>query len=203
MLNILRLILNCLVILLIRYEEAILTLESPNLLIYDQLEPVELSSFQRILLLADGTLTKILEAHLTEQLMVVKLSEEIIPITTAILPLEIEAGCEVIKRNILLQGQISQRNWLYAESIIVIERLEEKFRDKLIKSHVPIGKLWIEHKEETFKEIIITARETANDLAQYFDIAKEEKILYRTYRVLSRQKPVMMITEKFPESYFV
>jgi len=177
--------------------------EQHDVLTYDRLEPVELSSFQRILLVADGTLTKILEAHLTEQLMVVKLSEEIIPITTAILPLEIEAGCEVIKRNILLQGQISQRNWLYAESIIVIERLEEKFRDKLIKSHIPIGKLWLEHKAETFKEIIVTAREPANDLAQYFDISREDKMLYRTYRVFSRQKPVMMITEKFPESYFV
>lgn len=170
---------------------------------YNQLEPVELSTFQRILLVTDGTLTKILEAYLTEQLQVVKLSEEIVNITKDILHLDIKTGCEVIKRNILLKGQISEHNWLYAESIIVIERLEKKFRDKLIKSHVPIGKLWIEYKAETFKEIIISAREPANDLADYFDISPEEKMLYRTYRVFSRQQPVMMITEKFPESYFV
>jgi len=170
---------------------------------HNQLEPVELSTFQRILLVTDGTLTKILEAHLTEQLQVVKLSEEIVNITKDISHLDIKTGCEVIKRNILLKGQISERNWLYAESIIVIERLEEKFRDKLIKSHVPIGRLWLEHKAETFKEIIISAREPANDLANYFDISPEEKMLCRTYRVFSRQKPVMMITEKFPESYFV
>ena len=177
--------------------------EWDDLLNYNQLEPVELSSFQRILLAADGTLTKILEAHLTEQLQVVKLSEEMINVTKDILPLEIKAGCEVIKRNILLQGEISERNWLYAESIIVVERLEKEFRDKLIESQIPIGKLWLEHRAETFKEIIVSAREPANNLSKYFDITSEEKMLSRTYRVFSNRTPVMMITEKFPESYFV
>ncbi|MBE9562231.1 MAG: chorismate lyase [Proteobacteria bacterium] len=173
-----------------------------DLLTHSQLEPVELTSFQRILLVADGTLTKILEAHLTEALEVVKLSEKIITTTKDILPLEIKAGCEVIKRNILLQGQITQRNWLYAESIIVIERLDKNFRDKLISSDIPIGKLWSEHKIETFKEVIVSAREPAGNLAKHFEIARTEKLLYRTYRVFSKQQPVMMITEKFPESYF-
>ncbi|MDM8565603.1 chorismate lyase [Candidatus Halobeggiatoa sp. HSG11] len=174
-----------------------------DLLTHSQLEPVELTPFQRILLVADGTLTKILEAHLTEALEVVKLSEEVITITQDILPLEIKTGCEVIKRNILLQGQITQRNWLYAESIIVLERLDKEFREELIESDIPIGKLWLEHKIETFKEIITSAREPANDLSEYFNVSREEKVLYRTYRVFSKQQPVMMITEKFPESYFL
>jgi chorismate-pyruvate lyase len=172
-------------------------------LIDSQIDPSSLRPFQKILLIADGTLTNILEAFLSEQLGVVKLSEKIVSITENIPPLEIKVGTEVMERQILLQGKTSQRNWLYADSIIVIERVEEKFREKLINSHTPIGKLWVEHKTETFKEIVAYAREQAFDLSDYFDIKREDKLLSRTYRVFSNRKPVMMITEKFPESYFV
>jgi len=133
---------------------------------------------------------------------VVKLSEKIVSITADILPLEIKAGTEVLERQILLCGKTSRRNWLYADSIIVLERVEEKFREKLIESHTPIGKLWVKHKTETFKEIVTYAREQAGNLANYFDIEREDKLLSRTYRVFSNRQPVMTITEKFPENSF-
>jgi len=174
-----------------------------NFLKASQIEPSKLSPFQQILLIADGTLTNILEVFLNEPIRVVKLSEEIVSITEDILPLEIKVGTEVMERQILLQGKTSLRNWLYADSIIVLERVGEIFREKLIKSHIPIGKLWVEHKTETFKEIVTYTQEPAFELSNYFDIQKEDKLLSRTYRVFSNCHPVMMITEKFPESYFV
>jgi chorismate-pyruvate lyase len=148
-----------------------------------QIDPSSLSPFQKILLIADGTLTNILEAFLNEPIGIVKLSEEIVSIPGDIQALEIKAGTFVLERKILLQGKTSQRNWLYAASVIVLERIEEKFREKLIKSHTPIGKLWIEHKTETFKEIFTYSREQAGNLANYFEIQKEDKLLSRTYRV--------------------
>jgi chorismate-pyruvate lyase len=168
-----------------------------------QIDPSNLSPFQKILLIADGTLTNLLEAFLNEPIGVVKLSEKIVSITADILPLEIKVGTEVMERQILLQGKTSQRSWLYADSIIVLERVEEKFREKLIKSHTPIGKLWREHKTETFKEIVTYVQEPARHMADYFDIKREDKLLSRTYRVFSNRQPVMMITEKFPDSHFV
>ncbi len=167
-----------------------------------QIDPSKLGPFQKILLIADGTLTNLLEAFLNEPIGVVKLSEKIVSITADILPLEIKAGTEVLERQILLQGKTSQRNWLYADSIIVLERLEEKFREKLIKSHTPIGKLWREHKTETFKEIVTYDRELAGSLSDYFEIKREDKLLSRTYRVFSSRQPVMTIIEKFPENSF-
>lgn len=167
-----------------------------------QIDPSSLSHFQKILLIADGTLTNILEAFLNEPIGVVKLSEKIISITEDIWPLEIQVGTEVIERQILLQGKMSKRNWLYADSIIVLERIEEQFREKLIRSHVPIGKLWVAHKTETFKEIVTYALEQAGDLSDYFEMKREDKLLSRTYRVFSSHLPVMMITEKFPEKFF-
>ena len=167
------------------------------------IDPALLSTFQRILLTTDGTLTDILEAYLFEQIRVAKLSEAFV-VTTADVPLlEMGQGTEVIDRRILLQGRISHRNFIYAESIIVPDRLDELFRNELLKTRMPIGKIWLEHKVETFKEIVRSGREPAGELATYFDIAPGDYLLFRSYRVISNRKATMLITEKFPERYFL
>ena len=166
------------------------------------IEPSKLTPFQRVILTADGTLTEILEAYLSEKLHVVKLFEGIISITQDITLLDIQAGREIIERKILLQGKESGCNLLYAESIIVPDRLEEKFREKLLNSEIPMGKLWVEHKLETFKEIITSSQEPARGLSDYFKIKKADQLLCRTYRVFSNRQPIMMITEKFPKDLF-
>lgn len=168
----------------------------------DYIDPSVLSRFQRILLTTDGTLTEILAAYLCEQIHLVKLSEQSYALEQAIAPLNVETGMEVIDRRILLQGKISRRNFIYAESFLVPDRLEETFKQELLVSQTPLGRLWLEHKLETFKEIIDTAKEPAGSLASYFSISPEEALLSRTYRVFSKREPIMMITEKFPESFF-
>ena len=167
------------------------------------INPARLSTLQRIILTTDGTLTEILEAYLYEKIRVIKLSEGVVSITKDIPALNAKIGSEVIERKVVLQGKISRSNWIYAESVIVPERLEERHRDRLLHSQESIGRLWLQHRVETFKEIIYSARETAGDLAQYFNIAPEDKLLSRTYRVFSKGQPVMTITEKFPESYYL
>ena len=51
------------------------------------IDPSTLSTFQRILLTMDGTVTDILAAYLLEEIQVVKLSEELVSITQDILPM--------------------------------------------------------------------------------------------------------------------
>ena len=158
------------------------------------IDPSKLSTFQRILLTTDGTLTKI---------QVVKLSEGLVSITRDLPQLELKRGSEVIERKILLQGNISRKNFIYAESILVPDRLDDNFKDELLKSKTPLGRLWLEHKIETFKEIVDSSKELAEKLSAYFPIKNEDNMLSRSYRVFSKRKPIMMITEKFPESYFL
>ena len=171
-------------------------------LIRNHINPSELSTLQRIVLTTDGTLTEILEAYLFEKIRIIKLSEGIVSITQDIPPLALKQGSEVIERKVLLQGKISRKNFIYAESILVTERLDEKFKDELLHSKTPLGRLWLEHKLETFKEIIDTAEETADKLLEYFPLQPEDKVFSRTYRVFSQRQPIMTITEKFPASYF-
>jgi chorismate-pyruvate lyase len=167
------------------------------------INPSALSTFQRLLLTTDGTLTDILEAYLLEEIQVVKLSEELVSITQDILPMQLNKGTEVIARNVLLRGRISRKNFVYAESIIVPERLDEKFREELLKTKTPLSKIWLEQRTETFKEILDSGKEPANGLADYFNIGPDDNMLFRTYSVFSNRKSSMMITEKFPESYFI
>lgn len=171
-------------------------------LIRNHINPSELSTLQRIVLTTDGTLTEILEAYLFEKIRIVKLSEGIVSIAQDIPSLAIKQGNEVIERKVLLQGKISRKNFIYAESILVTERLDEKFKTELLHSKTPLGRLWLEHKLETFKEIIDTAEETADKLLAYFPLQPEDKVFSRTYRVFSQRQPLMTITEKFPASYF-
>lgn len=167
------------------------------------IDPAKLGILQRIILTTDGTLTEILEAFLYEKIKLVKLSEGTVSIVKKQPALDLAVGHEVIERRVLLQGKISHRNWIYAESVIVPERLDERYRERLLKSQESIGRLWLEHRVETYKEIIDSAREPAGAIAQHFPMEPDEYLLSRTYRVFSGGHPIMTITEKFPEKFFV
>jgi chorismate-pyruvate lyase len=163
----------------------------------------QLSPIQRIILTSNGTVTKLLEDLLGEQLTVIKLHESMQTHEAAIPYLELPAQQQVIQRKICLQGKDSGINWLYAESMIVPERLEPSFRDELLESQIPIGNLWSKYRVETFKEILPPFQQPAGELASHLAMQAQQLLLGRTYRVFSRQQPVMMLTEMFPAHYFI
>jgi chorismate-pyruvate lyase len=160
-----------------------------------------LEPLQRVLLVTDGTLTEILEANFVERIRLVKVSQRVISATASDALLDPDPGEALIERKILLQGEESHRNYVYAESLIAVERLAPSFRDELMNSATPLGRLWLEHKLETFKELHEVRSQPADDLCDYFECAATAQLLARTYRVFSATKPVMVITEYFPAAY--
>lgn len=161
-----------------------------------------LSVLQRVILISNGTLTKLLENLVCESLTVIKLHENLEISPVEIPYLELAKNEQIVQRKICLQGQKSGTNWLYAESIIVPARLPALFREELLKSQIPIGTLWTKHRVEMFKELQPPFCEIAGELATHFNVAQTDKLLGRTYRVFSNQMPIMMLTEKFPSRYF-
>ncbi len=161
-----------------------------------------LNGFQRMLMKANGTVTAMLEAYLAEPIQVVKLSENLAKMKLEFPNIKLNSEEQVIARKVLLQGKISGGNFIYADSLILINNLDKRFRHQLLNTNIPIGKLWTEHKVETFKEIIEFGIEPANELSNYFSIDPKENLLVRTYSVSSQGKINMIITEKFPENYF-
>ena len=157
-----------------------------------------LGLLQRVLLITNGTLTEILEATFLESIELVKLSQRIIAAEVADEQLMLEAGDEIVERAILLRGATSGRNYVYAASRIATGRLAAEFRTSLMGSGEPLGRLWIRHRLETFKELLEMRIDSGSEVARHFE--SDGPVLQRTYRVFSSGRPVMMITEHFPAS---
>jgi chorismate-pyruvate lyase len=156
---------------------------------------------QRILLTNDGTLTDILESAFLESIDLVRLETRLTQASTAVPALELEAGAAVMERKILLQGQRTGVNYAYAESIIATDRLEPDFLYQLIHLDIPIGRLWLENRLETWKQRLEMFRCPAGELAMHFAIDSHVELLARSYRVFNNRRPIILISEYFPQHY--
>lgn len=166
----------------------------------------ELSCFQRLLLVTDGTVTEMLEQYLQESIQVHKLAEKV-ETDVDQLPVGHELfvspqDMPVLKRQVLLQGKTTQQFWLHAESSVLLDHLPQGFRSDLLHSRQPIGRLWEKYKTETYKVMLKSGKLVAGKLAAHFGIRENDVLITRTYGVYSNQKLIMVITENFPASYF-
>ena len=83
-------------------------------------------------------------------------------------------------------------------NLISLDKLDPDLRGDLIETDNPIGRLWVQYKLETRKEILKIWRLPAGRLSRHFGHAGSAGLLARTYRVISGGRPVMVITEYFP-----
>jgi chorismate-pyruvate lyase len=172
--------------------------------IFEKLQNVDVSALaplQRIFLITDGTLTEILEAAFFERIKLVKLAQATAPANTMPDADDFEPSENLLHRKILLQGADTGRNYAYAESLIAVDRLGPAFREELLGSTTPLGRLWLEHRLETFKELREISSRPADKLAEHFKCSATEPLLMRRYRVSSAAKPIMTISEWFPVEY--
>src|ERR687886_2949251 len=88
-----------------------------------------LGTFQRVLLITDGTVTDVLEAYSGEPIRVVKLAQSLGAADAETPELDLAPNERVLRRSILLQGTISGRNMLHAESVISPDRLPPEVFD--------------------------------------------------------------------------
>jgi chorismate-pyruvate lyase len=166
------------------------------------IDPASLKELHRIILTTDGTVTDILEAYYRERMDVVPVRQVTVAANT-LTPdhqraLRTDAG-DVLEREIMLRGEISESCHIYAHSFIALDRLPEPVLAGLLERKKPIGHLLFEHRVATFKEIIDCHREPAAALAKLFAISDRAPMLSRTYVLSIEDKPMMLITEKFPE----
>nr|MDQ3575766.1 chorismate pyruvate-lyase family protein [Actinomycetota bacterium] len=163
-----------------------------------------LSALQRILLTTDGTLTTLVEVYADEPIKVAKLDQSLglWEGGDAGPALSLHPDEAVLRRAILLQGSSSHTNYLYAESLIVPDRLQPHVRTGLVETDKPIGRLLLEARTETFREILAGGTEPARGCADHFGIGQDDLVIFRTYNVIADQRPIMMITEKFPIGAF-
>lgn len=160
-----------------------------------------LTKFQRVLVGTDGTVTNILETFAGEPVEVVKLRQVFDTSNEGDADLLV-SGEKVLRRRVLLRGQRSQQSLLYAEAVVVLDRVDPMIVDGLLRTDKAIGVLLAERRAETFREIVQVDREPAGPCALHFGIDPDAELVWRRYRVIARGKPAILITEKFPASFF-
>jgi chorismate-pyruvate lyase len=168
------------------------------------IDPGGLKELHRIILTTDGTVTDILEAYFRERMDVVPIRQQTVAAralsASQQATLQVAADdSEVLEREILLRGEISESCHVYAHSFIAVERLPEPVRAGLLAKTKAIGHLLLEHRIATFKEIVDCHREPAGALATLFAISDRAPMLSRTYVLSVDGQPIMVINEKFPE----
>jgi chorismate-pyruvate lyase len=165
-------------------------------------EPISYTPFERMLLGTDGMVTHILEAYAKEPIEVSKLLQRIEPATAPDAAMELSEGDEVLRRQVVLRGRCSGRHLLYAEARIAVARMERAVVAALLDTDRPIGLLLAENRTESSREILRVGHGAAGPHATHFGIDEGAPMIWRTYRILVRRRPVILITERFPADWF-
>ncbi len=156
-----------------------------------------LDPMERALLVIDGTVTRFIEAYRMEPIEVVTLGQ-----TEEILKkdhkwLELSQGHTVVSRRVLLKGRHSDRVYASAESLVDPKRLKEAVKDKIGDMPKGLGRMLLSGRTEQYRELLWYGKEPPTDFPGDMRTLSSEYSLMRTYRIIVRGKPAMMITEWF------
>jgi chorismate-pyruvate lyase len=166
-----------------------------------------LSPLLRTLLTTDGTVTEVLAAFFGEDVGIHVLGQGYRAYEgRANRELEAELGTRMLDRSIVLLGRSSGTPYAAAFSRIIPSLLPLGMQEALLAEREPLGKLMLQYRLETFKEIVACGRCRADEAPMLadqcptaLDMPGAAPVVWRTYRVLSQGKAVMSITEIFPE----
>jgi len=149
----------------------------------------------------DGSITAIIEAVTQKKVQVETIEQKIIRADKELAELlEVDEGDEVNYRVVYLKAD----GEIYAKAISFtpLKRLENSFKEDLMRADIPIGKIMKKHNIEARREIIWSRIENADSkLADELRIA-DKRVISRNYNIIHRGKILINITEFFPVERF-
>lgn len=157
----------------------------------------ELTSFERALLVIDGTVTRFLEAQKVEPIDVVDVGRSKETLRKDHEWLAVPKGSEVSMRRVLLRGRHSGRNHGSAASLVVPERVKDAVGRPADKIPEGLGRMLLSGRTEQYRELLWYGKEATSDRPGEIRSLDSDYCLSRTYRIIVKKKPVMMITEWF------
>jgi chorismate-pyruvate lyase len=156
-----------------------------------------LTPLQRGLLVIDGTVTKFLEASVMEPIDVVRLDQVVEQLPAPQRWLDLPAGASMIRRSVMLRGLDSGRFYVWAESLIALERLSAPVRQAIERDGGGLGRILVDAAAETRREGLWYGREQRDDSPPAVRNLWTGEFLSRSYRVVAGGRPLMLITERF------
>lgn len=157
-----------------------------------------LPAFLRTLLVADGTVTKSLEAYFWEPVEVVAVSQRTLPSDTGLQEVLVDADTEILSREVSLAGKQSSICYARARSQLVLSRLPQRLVTGLIAGELGIGELLREETVETYREIIHLDYFPAHYSGVLAPAGLDEPQVSRSYRIRVGGQPAILVTEFFP-----
>ena len=157
-----------------------------------------LTPFQRALLVIDGTVTQFIEAYTAERIDVTCLSQKRRVLTQPHRWLEVESGTSVMARDVLLKGAKTGAVYAYGTSLIAPERLEGALLSGVEGAEESLGRLLRQNRAETYRELLWRGLEPVEAPPCPGMENDHEPHICRSYRMINRGRPLMVIVERFP-----
>lgn len=153
----------------------------------------ELPAFARVLLVTDGTVTHMLRAHFREPIHVEVLDHTFEPLSAPLPWLEAAKGDEILIRKVALKGAGTNTIYCQATSWIALERLSPQMRDDITQMRRSIGHVLLANFSENRRELLWYGAAPKDPLSD----GTKAQPLERAYRVISQERPLMIISETF------
>ena len=151
---------------------------------------------ERLLSQADGTVTALLE-RVTGEAVEADVIAQVAIVSTGRGPLDLEPGRPVVRRHAIVRGVTSQRDYIYAETLLVPDRLPAGVADRLATTRDPIGRV-LAARGVPMTRAVLGSPERSPAVARLgADNAAAAAIFARRYRVDASGVAVMLIDEWF------
>ena len=157
-----------------------------------------LTPFQRALMVADGTVTKFIEAYTLDPVEIIRLNQKLYPLEEDNPWLEADKNTNVMFREVMIRGIYSHTLYLYGASYIVPDRLQEDIRERLEVQGEGIGRILNDARMETRREVLWFGREKLAHTPGEISSVSSGEFISRAYRIITDGKPIVMINERFP-----
>lgn len=159
-----------------------------------------MNPIHRILLTTDGSVTTIIEAYTQKKVEIETLEQKIMPANAEIARiLKVSEGDDVNYRVVYLK--VGREIYAKAISYTPLKRLENSFREDLMRADIPIGKILKKHSIEARREINWGKIIFDNELGREFGVVKP-MFLVRNYNIIHKGEILINITEYFPMEKF-
>lgn len=162
----------------------------------------DLGLVPRILFATDGTINHILEAYAGEPVDLIRLTSTIVHDTSRWQDLGADEGERALERLSLLRGQRSDRVFVHADSVVLLDRLPEDVAHDLLTKGTGLLKLLTMRRIGTFRETVGDWQGQDEEIAACFGIDASEILVARTYQVVMGGRPLAWVTETFPKDCF-
>lgn len=158
----------------------------------------ELSNTQKILLSTDGSVTRILDVLKGHVGIKTLVQESQIADLEIAEKLEINPG-DTVNYRVVIIG--TKEPLIHAISYIPVDRLNNNFKEDLIRADIPIGRILKKHNVESRREVeSIAMEEPDQQLKDIFNT--DSMMLTRTYNIIRNGEILIRIKETFPITSF-